>query len=391
MGVAQVYRTSGFVLRLLAVLSLVSLFPAPVAATRTSQISASATAPTLRGRFTFPDDHPLNDMAVVGRYGYIAYGDARFEGYGLRIVDLANPGAIKIVGGYNLHPPGTTGQIPAIAVSGNYAYLAAGSEGLRVVNVTNVAAPVEVGVYPTPSGGYVSDIVVVGTTAYVAAGGAGFRIVDVANPAAPIEVGKVDAVNVSVVTVAQNMAYVGAGERLLLVDITNRSMPTQVGTFNIREDGERTGFIADVAVADGRAYLTWGNCMRVCSGGLMVVDVVQPSSPVKLGTFGEYFERPFGAIKVAGNYAYIGVDNGCWEPTRTCSGTLQIINIATPTMPMSASSVDLGSGAQGINVTNNTIVLLDRLRTNYEYRGRVSVFNYVPPLPAQGFVPLLSK
>ena len=44
---------------------------------------------------------------------------------------------------------GTTGNAVAVAMSGNLAYVAASSAGLRIINLSNPAAPVEVGFYDT--------------------------------------------------------------------------------------------------------------------------------------------------------------------------------------------------------------------------------------------------
>ena len=77
-----------------------------------------------------------------------------------------------------------------MAVAGSYAYVADGKSGLRVINVANPAAPVEVGSYDTP--GYADGVAVAGSYAYVADWGDGLRVINVANPAAPVEVGVYD-------------------------------------------------------------------------------------------------------------------------------------------------------------------------------------------------------
>lgn len=70
---------------------------------------------------------------------------------------------------------------------GGYAYVATGEGGLRVVDIANPAAPVEVGALDTP--GSAVDVELMGNHAYVADGVGGLRVVDVAKPAAPAEVG----------------------------------------------------------------------------------------------------------------------------------------------------------------------------------------------------------
>ncbi|MBK8129377.1 MAG: hypothetical protein IPK53_10815 [bacterium] len=52
------------------------------------------------------------------------------------------------------------------AVTGNYAYIADRDTGLRVVNVSDPAAPVEVGLYDML--GYAQNVGIAGSYAYVA-------------------------------------------------------------------------------------------------------------------------------------------------------------------------------------------------------------------------------
>jgi len=61
---------------------------------------------------------------------------------------------------------------------------------LRVIDVTNPSAPVEVGFYDTAWLAY--RVAVAGTKAYVADANDGLRVIDVANPSAPTEVGFYD-------------------------------------------------------------------------------------------------------------------------------------------------------------------------------------------------------
>ncbi len=75
----------------------------------------------------------------------------------------------------------------AVAVVDGLAYDAHGASGLRIIDVSNPAAPVELGALDTP--GFAMGIEVVGGLAYVANGTSGLRIIDVSNPSAPVELG----------------------------------------------------------------------------------------------------------------------------------------------------------------------------------------------------------
>ena len=61
-----------------------------------------------------------------------------------------------------------------MALSGDYVYIATGETGLRIFNVTEPTAPVEVDFYDTP--GFAQGVAVVGEYAYIATGDAGVII-----------------------------------------------------------------------------------------------------------------------------------------------------------------------------------------------------------------------
>lgn len=105
-----------------------------------------------------------SDVFVQGVYAYVA-GGARS---GLRVIDVSNPAAPIEVGSH-----ATPGPLDSVYVSGSYAYMG-GSLGLRVMDVGNPAAPVEVGSYATPESA--ENVYVSGQYAYLAAGVEGLSI-----------------------------------------------------------------------------------------------------------------------------------------------------------------------------------------------------------------------
>jgi hypothetical protein len=74
-----------------------------------------------------------------------------------------------------------------VAVSGNYAYLAADVAGLVVVDARDPANPLMVGSCPTPGPAY--GVAVRGNYAYVADSTAGLQVIDVSTPDHPRRVG----------------------------------------------------------------------------------------------------------------------------------------------------------------------------------------------------------
>ena len=71
-------------------------------------------------------------------------------------------------------------------MSGDYAYFGSGM-ALMVADVSDAAAPQVVGEIVLP--GVIFNVAVSGSYAYVADDDAGLRVIDVSTPASPIEVG----------------------------------------------------------------------------------------------------------------------------------------------------------------------------------------------------------
>jgi hypothetical protein len=112
-------------------------------------------------------------VAVAGDYAYVADGAA-----GLQVIDIRDPANPRRVGGY-----GTSGYASGVAVAGNYAYLGDGGY-VWVLDIRNPADPQRVAYYRTM--GCVFGVALAGNFAYVADGYEGLAVLDlVPSPTAP--------------------------------------------------------------------------------------------------------------------------------------------------------------------------------------------------------------
>lgn len=96
-------------------------------------------------------------IELAGTLAYVAAST------GVMIVDISDPTAPTTVG--SLHFPGDSHRV---AVGGNVAYVAHRSVGLKVIDISNSAAPIELTTYVIADGD-VRDVLVAGGLAYVAA------------------------------------------------------------------------------------------------------------------------------------------------------------------------------------------------------------------------------
>lgn len=146
---------------------------------RTVDVSAPAFMPVL-------DDltvtgYAIESIAVQDNLVYIVNRTVTASSPGgLHIVDATDPGNLSLVS--TLPITGT-----GLAVEGNYAYVAGGvGQGLRVVDISNPAAPQLVGNGATPLSG-IYEVVVSGSRAYAKlVNYNGLAVYDISNPTNPI-------------------------------------------------------------------------------------------------------------------------------------------------------------------------------------------------------------
>jgi hypothetical protein len=223
----------------------------------TATVTVRNFAPQARAFLPLPGF--ANNVDVAGNYAYIAAGSA-----GLVVVDVTNRSAPSIVATLD-----TSGNANDVKVVSGIAYVADGASGLQVVNVSNPASPQLIGTLDTADAW---DVSVSGGTAYVADGAAGLKIIDVRNGAAPSLVGSVDTSGIAKgVDVAGNYAIVADGSSTAVIDITVPSVPALVGVAG-------TSQARDVVAEGTLAYVAdFGTTLRI-------IDFSNPSSPQIVGT-----------------------------------------------------------------------------------------------------------
>jgi len=180
-------------------------------------------------------------------------------------VGLASPApAVELLGTFD-----TSGTALDVELANGLVYLADGSAGIRIFDVTTPSAPVQLGVYDTP--GTATQLAVDGTRVYVASGGQGMHIVDATNPAAPALLGVAAASWVDDVAVRNGFAYVVdrfAG--FLVFDVADPAAPTMVGSLP--------------SLLNDRSILLRGEVAYLAGpGGAHQVDISIPTAPVVVG------------------------------------------------------------------------------------------------------------
>ena len=177
-----------------------------------------------------------------------------------------------------------------VGVSGDYAYLACGSEGLRIIDMSNRTARAEVGHLTYTA---VNVLTVTGSYAYVCSDYNGVYILDIANPEAPQEIGLIEVgAYVQAIRIKGDLAFIASlGDGLIIADISDPAAPQVVW------ESPDILYSFDVDVQDNYAYISISNF------GLLALDISDPAAPVNANIY--IPEAQINGIAVAGNYAYL--------------------------------------------------------------------------------------
>jgi len=252
------------------------------------------------------------DIAISGSSLYVVALEDQYRG-SLRVVDVSTPVNPTEVGLYD------TPLFPtAVAAGGDYAYIAEHEGGwvvgLSVIDASIPSNPKRVGSCDWLGGILIQGVAVVGGYAYVAFGEDGLRAVDVSNPAHPVEVGYYDTPGIAGgVAVAGGYAYVADGsEGLRVVDVSNPATPTEVGFY------DTPGSAGDVAVAGGYAYVT------DMDAGLFILRYEEPVVHEARADIGMPYSAYRGCLSPYSAYrgclSPYSAYRGCLSPYTGCGG-----------------------------------------------------------------------
>ncbi len=256
----------------------------------------------------------IADVAVVDGLAYVAAG---YDG--LQIVDVSDPTAPRRLGGIRLNRVTTdleeyTPAALRVSVSGSLAAVTT-DDHLQWIDVSDPAAPRVIGLHRNhldwPDS--VRDAVLVGHHALVAQSEDGLVVLDLTDPTTPTEAFRLAHVRPRAMDVVGDLAFVALEEPagLLVLDISNPGALEELARLRLAQ------VPSDVWVADGRAYLAHGDAANglgyahyVPSGAVTIVDVFDPHSPQILGLIPLDKPGDYAALAFADNFAVVGSASG---------------------------------------------------------------------------------
>jgi len=269
------------------------------------------------------------------RRGVVAAGDYIYMAAGLDglcVIDVSDQAAPRLARCIN-----TRGHAWDVALWDGHAYVAAEQGGLRVIDVRDPARLIEVGAFDAPEPSTFFSDIEIGVQAplgrafaYIAdsiPGGTSLRVVDISDPAAPRQASRLPLglgvegdVRAYGLAVAGDYAYLGVGAAgLRVVDVSDPYAPIEVGALRV------PGRADNLVVVDDRVYLV--------DGDLRIVDVSDPFSPREVGFYDVPSFSSWPYVAVSGRYAFL-----------TAQGT-RVLDVSDPGVPIEVADYPLGQGA----------------------------------------------
>jgi hypothetical protein len=243
---------------------------------------------------------PTREVQISGDHAYVANGSQ-----GLVVVDITRADSMFTAGGYV-----GFGTATGFDISGDYLFMTNGSYRMFVLDISDPTDPQFAGAFDTLIAGM--DVEVAGNYAYVADATMGLYVLDISNPTVPSTAGYyITPGTPNSVTLSGNYAYVADGAAgVCIVDIADPASPSPAGTYITSDEA------SNIAISGNHAYIADKY------GGLQVADISDPTTPMYAGDWDPMIGY-FVGVAVSGDYAYV----------TSQSYGVYAIDIADPTNP----------------------------------------------------------
>ena len=211
----------------------------------------------------------LKNMTVVNDELFVSTTD------GLKIFDASNKSDIKPLSYLN-----NLGECSRMDIDGNHLYLINKTEGLIIINISNLKDPFVEGRVSFSEDEVLSeraeanDVKVKDGYAYIAVGKRGLAVVDISSPSSPkiLNYFQIEGYTVGIDLKGDYAYVISAIDGLYIIDISNPDKP--VLSANLPLEGQCN----DIKVDGNYAYIANKN-------GLDIVDVTEPDKPKLLTSY----------------------------------------------------------------------------------------------------------
>lgn len=290
--------------------------PAPVVPIPSATHTPAPTMPPTPTVPTQPMSQLVHQMGGT-MWDTVANDDHAFVAVGPRVlvVDVSNPSEPRVIG----RTPPLLGNVADLEVLGSHVYAAASTGGLYVVDISAPEDPLPVGRLPARYGSF--GVSISSDRAYVGEGGAGVRVVDVSEPTAPVEIAVValgdQPMALDCQVVGDRLYVLDDQHGLWILGLDDPDLPRALGQFE-----------EDWSVYDGMAILGYHVVLNERYDGIVVVDVTDPTNPVRAYRDPEWDSCEYGRLVAYGQYVLCRVFRD-----------LSVIDVSVPDRPRKVTDV----------------------------------------------------
>lgn len=264
-------------------------------------------------------------------YAFVAMGSS-----GILILDVTNPSSIHTVTGYNISGY-CEEAFPVVIRNIPYLFIASGGSGLNVLDISNINSPV-LDTLINFSGDYISSVFV-DSVSQIAYTGGSFNKMYILNLAALPIVSTISTYqsysNINEIQVSNSTAYIAQDGGLDIVNVSSPGNPVRytLGTSN--------DYAYDVKVSGSLAFVSNNQ------NGVVIFNISNPSNPQQLGVL-ETSDIAL-ACTVNGNLVYVAED----------VGGVETFDVFDPNTPRYLAYFTTGSYSENIFYYNGFVFVSD--------------------------------
>lgn len=279
----------------------------------------------------------MERLAILGgTSGAVAQsGNLVLLGKGLKLLllDATNPSAPFLLGECGPLP----GYISGVAVNGSYAYLAAQSAGLIIIDIDDPIHPRQIASVKTSSS--VVGVHIHGHYILLAENEAGLRILDGTDPYDPREISHLDTPDhaLSVTAVGEHVFIADGSSGLRIINIADIYAPREIGSH------PGIDFTLKVQVVGDYAYLANGYA------GMVILDIHDYTKPIFVRSIASF--GPTMDLAIAGSFAFFNATFG--------ENRVYVVDISNPASAYVVGSYQAVSYPRFLQVSNNLLLISD--------------------------------
>ncbi len=270
------------------------------------------------------------DVAIKDGYAYVADGD--YDDQALQVIDVRNPASPEFKA--NITIDAGIAYAKQIALSNSRVYVRYGRRlGLfRIYQPTTVIPVTEF-----RAAGGLEGLSLAGDTVFTSSDVEGLMVIEPDISDDLRQVGTLASVNGTVRATLGDYAYVSDRKTVRIIDVSDYSSMRQVSSYDTDTD------------AMGLDLMGHHLCVAIWSGGLEIVDVSDPATPMRTAEYDDD-DSGISRVVISGSRAFLLDPNGL----RT---TMTVLDLSDPSRPIRVGGLDSVGRTSNFTISDGHLYL----------------------------------